>query len=94
MDSHLDWSQWGWRQGTGERELADSPRLGFGSPAEKGDPGGVLPGEPGPWETGMRCCLWSLGLALGCSRAVGRSTYCSRMYEDWKMRCHGCQKRD
>lgn len=42
------------------------PRLGFGSPAEKGDPGECCPqGSPGPGRQGMRCCLWSLGLALG-----------------------------
>lgn len=88
---------WGWTltltgaSGDGGRDRSGSwqilPRLGFGSPAEKGDPGeccpqgspalgdgdALLPVEPGPGS----------GLA-----EQWVSTYCSRMYEDWKMRCH------
>lgn len=48
----------------------------------------MLPsGEPGPWETGDALLPVEPGPGSGLAEQWV-STYCSRMYEDWKMRCH------
>lgn len=77
--------------GTGsgqEWEPAGSTQARLRQPCCEGGSRGRLPlGEAGPWEAGDSLLQVEPGPGSGLAEQCV-STYCSRMYEDWKMRRH------